>query len=218
MIFQALNKPEATSQALSILRSGENFNLYVIFMLVVVIFIYNSEVQKKNTKGIAAGIMLYMIHWFVEIINALIQKFTGHALWTVPTGTAFLILVGVGIELSLMFSIAGLAASRMLPDDPSKKMFGINVRWGFGLIFAALAAIIEIFLVMTPVFVWVYWWWNSLTVFIFVYIPFFVGANYAYYWEPKKQKMVIGGLAIINTILLLIFAVILPAATGDVWI
>ncbi|MHA1762945.1 MAG: hypothetical protein ACTSYC_04200 [Promethearchaeota archaeon] len=218
MILQALNKPEATMQALSILRKGDNFNFYVIFMLVVVIFIYNSEIQKKNYKGIAAGMILYMIHWFVEIINALIQKFSGHALWTVPTGTAYLILVGVGIELSLMFSIAGLAASKLLPDDPNEKLFGINVRWAFGMGFAALASIIEIFLVMTPAFVWVYWWWNSLTVFIFVYIPFFVGANYAYYWEPRKQKLVIGTLALINAVLLLIFAVILPLATGEIWI
>ncbi len=217
-MFQALNKPEATAQALSILRSGENFNFYVIFMLVLVIYIYNSEIQKKNYRGIAAGMMLYMIHWFVEIINALIQKFSGNALWTVPTGTAFLIFVGVGIELSLMFSIAGLAASKLLPDDRSQKMFGIDVRWGFGIVFAALASIIEIFLVMTPAFVWIYWWWNALTVFIFVYIPFFVGANYAYYWEPKKQKRVIGTLALINIVLIIIFAVILPLATGEVWI
>ena len=203
-------KPESTEQALSILRSGENFNFYVIFLLVLVLFIYFSEMKKENWNGIAAGMMLYMIHWFAEIINALFQPLTGHALWTIPTGTAFLILIGVGIELSLMFSIAGLAVSRLLPDDPNEKMFGkIPTKLFLAIVNAALASFIEIFLVMTPTFVWVWEAWNALTVFIFVYIPFFVGACYAYYWEPKRQKMVIGSLALVNVILLIIFGGIL---------
>jgi len=65
--------------------------------------------------------------------------------------------------------------------------------------------IIEIFLVFTRTFVWVYEWWNAITVFIFVYIPFFVVACYAYYWEPKKQRNVIVVMAIINIGLLIIF-------------
>ena len=50
----------------------------------------------------------------------------------------------------------------------------------YGLLNAALAALIEVFLVMTPAFVWVWEWWNAFTVFIFVYVPFFVTAMYAY--------------------------------------
>lgn len=204
-----LNKPEATDQALSILRIGDNFQWYVIFILVLVLFIYFTEIGKENWKAIACGMMVYMIHWFVEIINALIQHFTGHALWTVPTGTAFLILIGVGIELSLMFSIAGLAMSRILPEDSSEKIGPIPKKLLIGLANAGLASIIEIFLVMTPTFVWVYEWWGALTVFIIIYVPFFVGGAYAYYWEPKKQQIVIGGLAIVNIIMLLLFVAIL---------
>jgi len=204
-----LNKPEVTQQALSILRSGEPFQWYAIFMLILVIFIYNCEIQKKNWNGIAAGMALYMVHWLAEIINALFQPLTGHALWTVPTGTALLLLIGVGIELSLMFSIAGLAVSKILPEDPKEKLFGIQVRLIIAIAMAAFASILEILLVMTPAFVWVYDWWNALTVFIFVYIPFFLAACYVYYWEPKKQKMFIGSLALVNIVLLIIFAGIL---------
>jgi hypothetical protein len=204
-----MNHPEATSEALNILRTGDNFQWYVIFMLIAVLYIYFSEVQKKNWKGITTGLMVYMIHWLAEIINALIQHLAGHALWTIPKGTAYLILVGVGIELSLMFSIAGLAASKLLPPDPKVKVFGIPNRLFYGLMTAALASIIEIFLVMTPTFVWVWEWWNALTVFVFVYIPFFVTACYAYDWTPKKQKVVIGTLLAINVVLLVVFAGIL---------
>ncbi len=95
-----MNNPEATQQALNILRSGESFQWYVITLLALVLYVYLNEISKKNWKGIAAGLSLYMVHWTFEISNALIQHFSGHALWTVPSGTSFLLLVGVGIELS----------------------------------------------------------------------------------------------------------------------
>lgn len=208
-----LHNPQATADALSILRSTKNFNLYVIFLLVIVLYIYFSEGKKKNWGGIAAGLSLYAIHWFVEIINAIIQHVSGHALWTVPTGTAYLIFVGVGIELSLMFSIAGLAVSKLLPDDPKEVMFSIG-RFGIpkplaiAIGNAALASIIEIFLIFTPTFVWVYEWWNAFTVFIFVYIPFFVVACYAYYWKPKRQKTFILSMALIDVVLIVIFGLL----------
>ena len=201
--------PEATDQALSILRSGENFNWIVIPILAFVVFVYMSEIEKKNWKAVAAGLALYMTHWLFEIMNALICKFSGHALWTVPTGTSFLILVGVGIELSFMFSVAGVILTKLLPEDPKTKILGIGSRWFFAIINAALFSIIEIFLAKTPAFVWVYPWWGALPVFVLVYIPFFLAANYAYYWDKKKQIRFIGGLFILNIVLLLVFAVIL---------
>ncbi|MBN1636516.1 MAG: hypothetical protein JW920_08380, partial [Deltaproteobacteria bacterium] len=120
-----MHNPEATRMALSILRSGEVFQWYVITLLALVVYVYCNELSKKNWKGIAAGLSLYMVHWLAEIVNALIQHFSGHALWTVPSGTAFLILIGVGVELSFMFSIAGLVFSKLLPEDPKAKIFGI---------------------------------------------------------------------------------------------
>ncbi|MBW6457939.1 MAG: hypothetical protein K0B52_02135 [FCB group bacterium] len=201
--------PEATEQALSILRSGEHFQWVVIPILAFVVYIYFNEISKKNWKGVAAGLALYMTHWAFEIANALICKFSGHALWTVPTGTSFLLLVGVGIELSLMFSVAGLVLTKLLPEDPKTKILGLNCRWFFAIANAALFAVIEIFLARTPAFIWVYPWWGSLPVFITVYIPFFLAANYAYYWEPKKQRTFIGGLFILNVLLLIVFAGIL---------
>jgi hypothetical protein len=146
-----VDQPELTQQALGILRSGENFHWYVITLLALVMYVYTNEYSKKNWKGIAAGLSLYATHWFFEIINALIQKFTGHALWTVPSGTSFLLLVGVGIELSLMFSIAGLVLSKLLPEDPKAKILGINNRIFFAILNAALFSVIEIFLAVTVI-------------------------------------------------------------------
>jgi len=201
-----LHNPEATQQALSILRSGDPFQWYVITLLALVVYVYSTEIQNKNWKGIAAGLSLYMVHWFVEIINALIQHFSGHALWTVPTGTAFLLLIGVGVELSFMFSIAGLIFSKVLPKDPKTKILGINNRLFIAIANAAFFSIFEIFLVKTPCFVWVYPWWGALPVFITVYIPFWVVSLYCYDWQPKVQKMVIGGMFVVNAVMLVVFA------------
>jgi hypothetical protein len=201
-----LNKPEATRAALDILRSGEPFQWYVITLLALVVYVYFNEYSKKNWKGIAAGLSLYMVHWFFEIGNALIQNFSGHALWTAPTGTAFLILIGVGVELSLMFSIAGLVFSKILPEDPKLKILGINNRLVVAAGNAAFFSIFEIFLAKTPAFIWVYPWWGSLTVFIFVYIPFFVVSMLCYDWQPKNQIRVIGSLFLINVLMLIVFA------------
>jgi len=204
-----MNHPEATAMALSILRSGDPFQWYVITLLALTLYVYLNEVSKKNWRGIAAGLSLYMVHWFVEIVNALIQHSTGHALWTVPSGTAFLILVGVGIEISLMFSIAGLVMSKVLPEDQDLKIFGVNNRVLFAVGNAAFASILEIFLVKTPTFVWVWPWWGAFPVFITVYIPFFLAAFYAYDWPPKKQIAFIGGLFAVNAAGLIVFAGIL---------
>src|SRR5512147_2580917 len=157
-----MNHPEVTQIALGILRKGDNFQWYVITFLALVVYIYVNEISKKNWKSIAAGLALYGVHWFYEILNALIQHFSGHALWTVPAGTAFLLLVGVGVELSLMFSIAGLVFSKILPSDPHMKILGINNRLFIAVANAAFFSVFEIFLARTPAFAWVYPWWGAL--------------------------------------------------------
>ena len=204
-----MNHPELTQQALSILRSPDHFQWYVIPLLALVIYVYTNEISKKNWKGIAAGLSLYLVHWLFEIANALIQYASGHALWTVPTGTSFLLLVGVGIELSLMFSIAGLVLSKILPEDPHLKILGINNRIFFALINAALFSFIEIFLAKTPAFHWVYPWWGALPVFVTVYIPFFVVSFLCYDWKPKVQQAVIGTLFVVDTLMMIVFAGVL---------
>jgi hypothetical protein len=204
-----LNQPELTTKALEILRNTDTFQWYFIPLFAFVVYIYFNEVANKNWKGIAAGLSLYMVHWFYEIINALIQHFSGHALWTVPEGTSFLLLIGVGWELSMMFAVAGLIFSKILPADPNLKILGIKNRIVFALANAAFFSVFEIFLVETNAFHWVYPWWGSFPVFVTVYIPFFLAANFAYDWQPARQIKFIGSLFVINAIMLILFAGIL---------
>jgi len=204
-----MNHPEVTEQALRILRSGENFHWSFITLFALVVYVYYNEIEKKNWNVIAAGLTLYMIHWFVEIINALIQHFSGHALWTAPTGTSFLILVGLSIEINMMFSIAALTFAKILPRDPKMKILGINNRLLIGIGCAAFASFLEILFVRTPAFAWVYPWWGSIPVFITVYIPFFVVAFYVHDWKRSNQKIFIGSSFVLNAVMLVVFAGIL---------
>jgi len=184
-------------------RSVGNFNWTFIALLAFVVYVYATAIKKKDTKGIAAGLALYMVHWFYEIMNAVIQAATGYALWTVsPGSTSFILLVGVSWELSMMFSIAGLGTYQLLPEDPKKKILGVNNRIFFAIGNAALFSLVEIFLAGTPAFIWVYPWWGALPVFVTTYIPFFLAAYLVPDAKPKTQKIFIGTLAGVNVILL----------------
>jgi hypothetical protein len=207
--IMTLHDPQATEQALGILRKADNFQWYVLPLFVFALYVYFSQLSKKNYKAVASGLCLYAIHWLFEIMNALIRHFSGHALWTVPAGTSYLLLVGVGIELSLMFSVAGVVAALMLPSDPKARILGMNSRLFVGLFNAALASILEIFLASTPAFVWVYPWWNALTVGVFVYVPFFVTSAFCHDWKPRTQRIVIGSVFGLDAALLLLFALVL---------
>lgn len=97
-----------------------------------------------------------------------------------------------------------------VPEDPKLKIMGINNRILFAIGNAAFFSIFEIWLATTPAFHWVYPWWGAFPVFITVYIPFFLAANYAYDWQPKTQIRWIGSLFVINALMLIVFAGALP--------
>lgn len=200
-----LNQPEITAASLESLRSLDNLNWIVVVCLAFVLYVYMTAIEEKKWNQIAAGLALYGVHWFVEIGNALIQKSAGHALWTASGGTSYLILIGVGIEISFMFSVAGLILSKVLPEDRNKKILGINNRIIFAVINAFLVALIEIPLAASPIFHWVYPWWGMLTVWIFIYIPFFLAAFLCYDAKPKQRWIFLGSLYALNLIMMVIF-------------
>jgi hypothetical protein len=108
-----------------------------------------------------------------------------------------------------MFAAAGVIFSKLLPADPKAKILGVNNRVLIAVVNAAFFSIFEIFLAKTPAFHWVYPWWGALPVFVTVYIPFFLMANFAYDWKPRTQKIVIGSLAGFDLLAMVVFAGIL---------
>ncbi len=200
-----LNQPEITGQALLNLRKLNNLDWSLVVFLAFVLYVYFTSLEQKKYNQLAAGLALYAVHWFVEIVNALIQHIWGHALWTASGGTSFLILVGVGIEISFMFSVAGLIMSKLLPEDKNMKILGIPNRIVFAVVNAFLIALIEVPLAASPIFHWVYPWWGMLTVWVLVYIPFFLAAFLCHDAKPKTRRIFIGGLFALNLIMMCVF-------------
>ncbi len=171
------------------IRNTDNFQWTFIALFAIVVYVLFSEIKNKNFNGVSAALALYGVHWLYEIGNAIIQSTTGYALWTVsPESTSFIILIGVSWELSMMFAIAGLAMSKLLPEDPKMKILGMNNRVFFAILNAAFFSIFEIFLAGTPAFIWTYSWWGAIPVFVTTYIPFFLAAFLIYDAKPETKK------------------------------
>ena len=198
-------------------RSTANFNWTFIFILSVVFYVYWSEIHKKNTEAVFAGLALYGVHWLYEIVNAIIAYAFGYPLWAVSNqSTTFILLVGVCWELSMMFSLAGIISFKMMPQDRSKRYFtkngkkGISCKLVVALEMALLFALVESFLAGTSnhSFIWVYKWWGVIPVFITTYIPFFLASNYVPDMSPEKRKRF---LIIEWSLVALLLVILIPA-------
>lgn len=194
-----------------LVRDPSNFHWVFIALLSVVFYIYWTEIRNKNYKAVIAGLSLYSVHWFYEILNAIIAHGSGYALWTVSNASSsFVLLIGVSWELSMMFAIAGIVSFKSLPEDRTKMLFASDTRKGIScklagaLGMAFMFSVVEIFLAWTPAFIWVYKWWGAIPVFVTTYIPFFLASNYIPDAKPKFQKIFLGSLISINILLLVI--------------
>jgi len=138
---------ESAQQALNILRDGSQFQWYVIPIFVLVMYVYAVEIERRNWSLVFCGLALWGMDWFNEIWNSLVFHFTQHApVWGAPAKTAYLILIGLNIEICFMFFILGIVFAKMLPPDKSVKVFGIPNRWFFMAFNTVVCVFIEILL------------------------------------------------------------------------
>jgi len=154
--------PESAA-ALTNLRNFSNFNWIFIILLIIVLYIYANEYQKKNYEIIMGALGFYGMDIFNEIWNSLVLHITGvSALWTSSVGNTMLIIfVGLNLEITLMFAILGIVFLKMIPEDKTKKIFKvIPNRWFYAILFSVLAMIIEMFLNYTGLLIWYYPFWN----------------------------------------------------------
>ena len=198
-------------------RSTENFNWTFIFILAVVFYVYWSEIHKKNTEAVCAGLALYGVHWLYEICNAVIGRIAGFPLWSVSNeSTTFILLIGVSWELSMMFALAGIISFKMLPQDRHQRYFakngkhGISCKLAGAIEMALLFALFESFLAGTSnhSFIWVYRWWGVLPVFITTYIPFFISCNYVPDMKPVNRRRF---LIILWSTVAILLIILIPA-------
>ena len=188
---------QASAQGLAILRDPSQFQWYVIPLLVVIIYIYHNEARHKNWNSIFAGLALWGCDWFNEICNGWVFHFSGYApVWGAPANTAYLILIGLNIEICMMFSILGVATTIMLPEDRKMKILGINNRLFFICVFTTLSVIIEMILNAVGALTWDYSWWSIKSpwlIWLIGYSYFYAVAYWVYDMKTIRAKAITVG-------------------------
>jgi len=205
---------ESAQQALSILRDGSLFQWYVIPLFALVVYVYANEIERRNWSLIFAGLAFWGMDWFNEIWNGLVFHFTQYApVWGAPGKTAYLILIGLNIEICFMFAIAGITFSKMLPKDKKMKMLGIPNRLLFAIVGAAFCVFVEYLLNAVGALTWEYPWWNTgapWLIFLVGYLTFFLVSFWVFDMASVKKKMItVGAILGFDVVCLVVFMGIL---------
>jgi hypothetical protein len=205
---------ESAQQALSILRDASQFKWYVITLLAFVFYVYTVEAEKRNWSLILAGLAFWGMDWFNEIWNSLFFHFNGFApVWGAPGSTAFLILIGLNIEIMFMFAVSGIIWTKMLLPDKKAKILGIPNRAFIAAAGTIFCVIVEILLNAANALTWEYRWWNASApwlIFLFGYLTFFVMAFWVFDMKTMKSKLItVGTIWAVVIVSLIVFIPIL---------
>ncbi len=201
---------EAAEKALSILRDGSQYQWYVIPLFAFVVYVYAVEVERKNWNLVFAGLAFWGMDWFNEIWNSLVFHFTGYApVWGAPGDTAYLILIGLNIEIMFMFAIAGVAFGKMLPEDKKLRVLGIPNRILIAVAGSAFCVFVEVLLNEIGALTWDWPWWDANSpwlIFLFGYLHFFLVSFWVHDMDRVQKKInFVSGLFAFDLILILVF-------------
>jgi len=203
---------ESAQKAAEILRDGSVFQWYVIPLFALVVYVYAVEIERRNWNLFFAGLAFWGMDWFNEIWNSLVFHFTGHApVWGAPGQTAYLILIGLNIEICFMFAIAGITFGKMLPHDKRLKILGIPNRLLFAVLGSAFCVFVEILLSAIGALTWDYSWWSigaPWLIWLIGYMPFFLVSFWVHDMESVKSKAItVGSIFAFDLLLILVFGV-----------
>jgi hypothetical protein len=205
---------ESAAQAMAILRNPATFQWYVITLFALTVYVYAVEVERRNWSLVFAGLAFWGMDWFNEIWNGLVFHFTNYApVWGAPGKTAYLLLIGLNIEICFMFAIAGVAFCKMLPADKSLKILGLPNRLVFAILGSIFCVIVELLLNAANALTWDYAWWNvgaPWLIFLIGYLPFFLVSFWVFDMPSLKKKVItVGTILGFDLICLILFAGIL---------
>jgi len=201
-------------EAQKLLRDGTQFQWYVIPLFALIVYVYASEVEKRNWNLVFAGLAFWGMDWFNEIWNGLVLHFTQYApVWGVPGKSAYLILVGLNIEISFMFAIAGITFAKLLPADRNLKVLGVPNRLFFAITGAVFCVFVEYLLNAAGALTWDYSWWNRNApwlIFLIGYLPFFLVSFWVFDMESLRRKIkVVAAIYAFDILCLVVFAGVL---------
>ncbi len=203
---------ESASQALEILRDPSQFTWYVIPLLALVVYVYANEIERRNWSVVLAGLALWGMDWINETWNSLVFHITNYApCWAAPGDTAYLILIGLNIEIGFMFAIAGVCFAKVLPADRKTKILGLPNRWFLAATFSLFCVVVELLLNACNALTWDYPWWSARApwlIFLIGYFHFFVVAFLVHDMKSVRgQAIAVGVIWAIAAAGILVFGV-----------
>src|SRR3954468_24974613 len=195
---------EATRQAERLVRDPHLFKWYAVALLALVIYVYANETERGRYDIVAAGLALWFADWFNEIVNSLVLQASDRApLWATTGATAYQFLVGLNVEISFMFALAGIVYAKLLPERGRRFMLALGR--------SITSVAVEGFLHAAGVFHWEYWWWNvaSLPVIVvFGYLWFYLYAAWVYDASSERKRWTrLGVLAAVDVTMGVVFGV-----------
>ena len=205
---------EASQRALHILRDPSQFQWYVVPLFAFVVYAYAVEIDNRRPNLVFAGLAFWGMDWFNEIWNGLVLHFTGFApVWGAPGKTAYLILVGLNIEICFMFAVSGIVWSKMLPRDPKLRVLGLPNRWVVAVAGSVFCVVVEYLLHAAGALTWDYPWWNVRAPWLIVllgYLPFFVVAFWVHDMQSAgRRARIVGAILGADAVGLVVFGGIL---------
>jgi hypothetical protein len=205
---------EAAVKAQAILRDASAFQWYVIPLFALVVYVYAVEIERRNWNLLFAGLAFWGMDWFNEIWNSLVFHVTNYApVWGAPGQTAYLILIGLNIEICFMFAIAGITFGKLLLPDKRTRILGIPNRLFIAVTGAAFCVFVEVLLNAIGALSWDYSWWSARApwlIFLIGYLTFFLVSFWVHDMESiKKKAVVVGTIFAVDLLSILVFGVVL---------
>src|SRR3954471_936114 len=155
-------RTDAAREAERLVRDPALFKWYAVALLAFVVYVYAVEVERRRWDVVAAGLAVGFADWFNEIVSALVLQATDRApLWAATGPTAYQFMVGINVEISFMFALAGIVYAKLLPPDRRVRVLGMPNRLTLALGLSVVSVAVELFLHATGTFHWHYWWWNT---------------------------------------------------------
>jgi hypothetical protein len=189
---------DAARQALEHLRDSSQFQWYVIPLLLLVVYVYAVEVERRNWNVALAGLAFWGMDWFNEIWNSVVFHATDRApVWAAPGDSAYLILIGLNVEICFMFAVFGVVACKLLPADKGLRILGVPNRLFLAVVSSWLAVGVEVVLNNVGALTWDWSWWNAgvpWLIFLVGYLPFFLVAYWVHDLARVRSKLAVLGV------------------------
>lgn len=149
--------------ALQNLRKGKKtFQWHIVTLLACVVYIYGQIAAASNWKLLVMCLAYWSIETMFEQMNALVFHFTKKApLWCTPGhNSAYVIYIGLNIEITFMFGIAAAICGLTLPANHAQTFLWVplNVWIPFGI--GVFCLFVETLLNKMDALTWYWPIWN----------------------------------------------------------